>query len=190
MSRLSEWWRTRRWPWWPEAMKVARDLDAEARAAFSDDQAVGLGRVAPAPGDAPARPAPGPGGVVANPETGEETEGQVEAIIKAGLQRLTWPAALVEPAAGWTLRRTGDGIQLCDAYGGPWVRCGVGLEPRWVSAAVSWGQVLVLYGVRLGVRIPPNLGNRHYGPAERRAELQQARQAGIVATGFVRWLTP
>jgi hypothetical protein len=55
---------------------------------------------------------------------------------------------------------------------------------------MSWGQVLVLYGVRLGVRVPPNLGTRRYGPAERRAELQQARQAGIVATGFVRWLTP
>jgi hypothetical protein len=37
---------------------------------------------------------------VANPETGDVTEGQVEAIIKAGLQGLTWPAALVEPAAG------------------------------------------------------------------------------------------
>jgi hypothetical protein len=198
MSRLSDWWRTRRWSWWPEAMKVARDLDAEARATFSDDQAVGLGRVAPAPGDSPATTEqvpvlllePRTAMMMANPETGEVTEGQVEAIIKAGLQRLTWPAALVEPAAGWTLQRTGDGIQLCDAYGGPWVRCGVRLEPRWVSAAVSWGQVLVLYGVRLGVRVPPNLGNRRYGPAERRAELQQARQAGIVATGFVRWLTP
>jgi hypothetical protein len=30
----------------------------------------------------------------ANRETGALTEGQVEAIIKAGLQRLTWPAAL------------------------------------------------------------------------------------------------
>jgi hypothetical protein len=198
MSRLSDWWRTRRWPWWPEAMKLARDLDAEAQATFSDDQAVGLGRVAPAPGDSPATTEqvpvlllePRTAMLVANPETGEATEGQVEAIIKAGLQRLTWPATLLEPAAGWTLQRTGDGIQLCDAQGGPWVRCAIGLEPRWVSAAVSWGQVLVLYGVRLGVRIPPNLGNRHYGPAERRTELQQARQAGIVATGFVRWLTP
>ena len=52
--------------------------------------------------------------LVANSETGEVTEGQVEAI-KAGLQRLTWPAALVEPAVGWAHRRTGDGIQLCDA---------------------------------------------------------------------------
>jgi hypothetical protein len=30
----------------------------------------------------------------ANRETGALTEGQVEAIIKAGRQRLTWPAAL------------------------------------------------------------------------------------------------
>jgi hypothetical protein len=35
-------------------MKVARDLDAEARATFTDDQALGLGRVAPAPGESPA----------------------------------------------------------------------------------------------------------------------------------------
>jgi hypothetical protein len=128
--------------------------------------------------------------MMVDPTTGEVTEGQVEAIIKAGLQRLTWPAALVQPAVGWTLHRTADGVELRDAHGGPWVRCAVLLEPRWVSAAVSWRQVLVLYGVRLGVRVPPNQGNRPYGPAERRAELKQARQAGIVAAGFVRWLTP
>jgi hypothetical protein len=52
------------------------------------------------------------------------------------------------------------------------------------------GQVLVGYGVRLGVRVPPNQGNRRYGSAERRAELQQVRRAGIVAAGFVRWITP
>lgn len=198
MSRLRDWWLTRRWPWWPEAMKVARDLDAEALATFTDDKAVGLGRVAPAPGESPATTEqvpvlllePRTAMMVVNPETGEVTEGQVDAIIKAGLQRLTWPAALVEPAAGWTLQCTAEGIELRDAHGGPWVRCEVLLEPRWVSAAVSWGQVLVLYGVRLGVRIPPNQGTRRYGPAERRAELKQARQAGIVAAGFVRWLTP
>jgi hypothetical protein len=149
MSRLRDWWLTRRWPWWPEAMKVARDLDAEARATFTDDTAVGLGRVAPAPGESPATTEqvpvlllePRTAMMMSNPETGEVTEGQVDAIIKAGLQRLTWPAALVEPAAGWTLQRTADGIELRDAGGGPWVRCAVLLEPRWVSAAVSWGQV-------------------------------------------------
>jgi hypothetical protein len=179
-------------------MKVARDLDAEARATFTDDKAVGLGRIAPAPGESPATTEqvpvlllePRTAMMMANPETGEVTEGQVDAIIKAGLQRLTWPAALVEPTAGWTLQRTADGIELRDAHGGPWVRCVVLLEPRWVSAAVGWGQVLVLYGVRLGVRVPPNQVSRRYGPAERRAELKQARQAGIVAAGFVRWLTP
>jgi hypothetical protein len=35
-------------------MKVARDLDAEARATFTDDKALGLGRVAPAPGESSA----------------------------------------------------------------------------------------------------------------------------------------
>jgi hypothetical protein len=73
--------------------------------------------------------------VITNLETGEVTEGQVETIIKAGLQRLTWPAALVPPAVGWSPRRMGDGIELRDAHGGPWVRCAVTLEPRWVSAA-------------------------------------------------------
>jgi hypothetical protein len=198
MSRLRDWWRARRWPWWPDAMKVARDLDTEARATFTDDKALGLGRLVPAPGESPTTTEQVPvllleprmAMLMANPTTGETTEGQVEAIIKAGLQRLTWPAALVQPEVGWTLQRTGDGIELRDAQGGPWVRCAVLLEPRWLSAAVSWRQVLVLYGVRLGVRVPPNQGNRRYGPAERRAELKQARQAGIVAAGFVRWLTP
>jgi hypothetical protein len=198
MSRLRDWWLTQRWPWWPDAMKVARDLDAEARATYADDHAVGLGRVAPAPGESPATTdqvpvlllEPRTAMVMTNPETGEVTEGQVETIIKAGLGRLTWPAALVQPAVGWSLQRMGDGIELRDAHGGPWVRCAVRLEPRWISAAVSWGQVLVVYGVRLGVRVPPNQGNRRYGSAERRAELQQARRAGIVAAGFVRWITP
>jgi hypothetical protein len=198
MSRLRDWWRARRWPWWPDAMKVARDLDAEARTTFTDDKALGLGQVAPAPGESSATTEQVPvllleprmAMMMANPTTGEATEGQVEAIIKAGLQRLTWPAALVKAAGGWTLQRTADGIELRDAQGGPWVRCMVLLEPRWVSAAVSWGQVLVLYGVRLGVRVPPTQESRRYGPAERRAELRQARQAGIVAAGFVRWLTP
>ena len=198
MSRLRDWWLTQRWPWWPDAMKVARDFDAEARATYTDDHAVGLGRVAPAPGESPATTdqvpvlllEPRTAMVMTNPETGEVTEGQVETIIKAGLGRLTWPAALVQPAVGWSLQRMGDGIELRDAHGGPWVRCAVRLEPRWISAAVSWGQVLVVYGVRLGVRVPPNQGNRRYGSAERRAELQQARRAGIVAAGFVRWITP
>jgi hypothetical protein len=35
-------------------MKVARDLDAEARATFSNDKALGLGQLAPAPGESPA----------------------------------------------------------------------------------------------------------------------------------------
>jgi len=197
MSRLRDWWLTQRWPWWPDALKVARDLDAEARATYTDDHDVGLGRVAPAPGESPATTdqvpvlllEPRTAMVMTNPETGEVTEGQVETIIKAGLGRLTWPAALVQPAVGWSLQRMGDGIELRDAHGGPWVRCAVRLEPRWISAAVSWRQVLVVYGVRLGVRVPPNQGNRRYGSAERRAELQQARRAGIVAAGFVRWIT-
>jgi hypothetical protein len=120
MSRLTDWWRARRWPWWSDAMKVARDFDAEARATFTDDTALGLGRIAPAPGESPATTEQVPvllleprmAMVMANPETGEATDGQVEAIIKAGLQRLIWPAALVKPAAGWTLQRTADGIEL------------------------------------------------------------------------------
>jgi hypothetical protein len=133
--------------------------------------ALGLGQIAPAPGESPATTEqvpvlllePRTPMMVVNPTTGEVAEGQVKAIIKAGLQRLTWPASLVQPAAGWTLQRTADGIELRYAHGSPWVRCAVMLKPRWVSAAVSWGQVLVLYGVRLGVRVPPNQGNRRYG---------------------------
>jgi hypothetical protein len=53
MRRLRDWWRARRWPWWPDAMEVARDLDAEARATFSDDKALGLGRLSSAPGESP-----------------------------------------------------------------------------------------------------------------------------------------
>jgi hypothetical protein len=114
LRRLRDWWLTRRWPWWPDAMKVARDLDAEARATFSDDQALGLGRVVPAPGESPATTEQVPvllfeprmAMLMANPKTGEATEGHIEAIVRAGLHRLTWPAALVKPAVGRTLQRT------------------------------------------------------------------------------------
>src|SRR6266508_6654856 len=95
MRRLRDWWLARRWPWWPDAVKVARDLDAEARATFTDDQALGLGRVAPAPGESPATTEQVPvllleprmAMMMVDPATGEAAEGQVEGIIKAGLQR-------------------------------------------------------------------------------------------------------
>jgi hypothetical protein len=87
MSRLRDWWLTQRWPWWPDAMKVARDLDAEARATYTDDHAVGLGRVAPAPGESPATTdqvpvlllEPRTAMVMTNPETGEVTGGELVA---------------------------------------------------------------------------------------------------------------
>jgi hypothetical protein len=91
MSRLPDWWLTQRWPWWPDAMKVARDLDAEARATYTDDHAVGLGRVTPAPGESAATTdqvpvlllEPRTAMVMTNPETGQVTEGQAETIFKA-----------------------------------------------------------------------------------------------------------
>jgi hypothetical protein len=152
-------------------MKVARDLDAEARATFTDDKAVRLGRVAPAAGESPATTEqvpvlllePRTAMMIANPKTGEVTEGQVEAIIKAGLQRLTWPAALVQPREAGRCNAPPTGSSCATPMAVRGWPC-VLLEPRWVSAAVSWGQVLVLYGVRLGVRVPPDQGNRRYGP--------------------------
>ncbi len=77
------------------------------------------------------------------------------------------------------------GVELLDAEGGSWAHGTLTLEPSWISAAVSWRQVLVLYSIQLGVRPPPN--TRRYGPTERRNELRHARQAGIVAAGLVQW---
>jgi len=65
-------------------MKIARDLNAEARATFSDDQVLGLGRIAPAPGESPATTEqvpvlllePRTVMVMTNPATGEVTEGR------------------------------------------------------------------------------------------------------------------
>lgn len=128
--------------------------------------------------------------VMTNPETDEVTEGQVETIIKAGLGRLTWPAALVQPAVGWSLQRMGDGIELRDAHGGPWVRCAVRLEPRWISAAVSCGQVLVVYRVRSRFRptretaataLPS--GGRNYSRRDGRASWLLGSYAGSDPSG-------
>ena len=62
------------------------------------------------------------------------------------------------------------------------------LTPRWHRAVESnAGHVLAFYGLRLGVRVPPDLDEDTYDSARRAQEFRTARTAGLVAGGIVRW---
>lgn len=108
--------------------------------------------------------------------------------MRAGLQRLVWPIADVHVAEGWTLRRLSKGgLELREPRGGVFSRSNCELPPIWISAAISYGFALVLYGVSIGVRRPPNISANQYSVSMRAAELKQSCRAGIVAAGIVRW---
>jgi hypothetical protein len=176
---------------WAAAERVATTFDVESRATYLGDPVLGGGLPVDL-GEAPAMREQVPVMLLEPRETlaieqadGSYREGQVEAIIKAGMSRFTWPAAQVRSVTGWSLRRTKDDVELWD-QGGLWARAHLGLEPEWVSAAVSLGSALVLYSPWLGVRIPPN-HRGEYTVEQRRQELVRARQHGLVAIAFVPW---
>jgi hypothetical protein len=85
---------------------------------------------------------------------------------------------------GWSLRRTAAGLELWDT-GGIWARAALRLDDEWLAAAEARGAVLVVYGVQVGVRAPAHLST--YTGADRNAELQASRQAGIVAAATIAW---
>ena len=62
-------------------------------------------------------------------------------------------------------------------------------DPEWVSDAVTLGSVLVLFGPRLGIRIPPGQSPQSYTDQERAREFRDGRQTGLVAAATVAWRT-
>jgi hypothetical protein len=81
----------------------------------------------------------------------------------------------------------GKTLELRDSHGGLWADADLVPDPEWISAATSQHYVTVLYGPKLGVRVPPGLPAARYGDAERKAELTDARASGMVAAALVEW---
>ncbi|MEY9860099.1 hypothetical protein ABH935_005735 [Catenulispora sp. GAS73] len=84
---------------------------------------------------------------------------------------------------GWSVRQTGDGMELWDS-GGLWAVGHGALGAKWLQAAEDLGHVLVVYGPRIGVRQPVS---GRWDAAAKAAELRSARQSGIVAAAVVAW---
>lgn len=122
---------------------------------------------------------------VLDQSTGASREMRVETIISHGLERLTPDVRILNVARDWWLCRRGADIELVAPFdlvvarGGELRR----FPPRWLEAAATEA-VLVVYGVRVGVRAPTG---RSYNDDDRRGKLHQSRHEHIVAAGLVRW---
>jgi hypothetical protein len=182
--------------------RVALDLDMNARVTFTDDPAVALGSMVtgmaadgrlehdtatteqvPVALFEPTRTQ-----VMVDPVTKQATwELHTVGALDLGMHLVPYGVVQFKTLQGWRLGRGPGGLEL-DAPGPhPVARSAVDVPPAWVSAAASHRYVLVLHGIRLGVRIPPGARPQDYTAEKRRAELIQARRDGLVTGGLVRW---
>jgi hypothetical protein len=185
-----------------EAERVSTTVDDEGRALFVDDPVLGMGSVVTglSPDGEPVADGTADQVPVAlfeprrammlRHQDGRLREAQAEAAITLGLRPFLAGLATLERATGWVLRRLpgNSGLELVDSTGSVFSRFEEPITPEWVSAAASAGDVLVLYGTSIGVRLPEGVTEADYAPAKRAAELKQSRQLGTVAAGFVPWV--
>jgi hypothetical protein len=193
-----------------ELHRIAGQVEVNARALLLDDPALGIGRALgpedfPRPGVLAPRPAhlsesitptvpvllfePGEALALRDTRTGLLTEMQTEMIIAAGLPRLG-PTMVLTAATGWSAIHDGTSVELRAADGGLWARGYPALSRRWLrEVELNAGHVLAFYGLRLGVRVPPDLDEDTYSPQHRAEEFRTARAAGLVAGGIVTWKT-
>src|SRR5260221_927047 len=74
---------------------------------------------------------------------GDVAESQVDAIVQQGFSR--WrPIVAFNTLDGWSVRQTGDGLELWDA-GGLWAVGTVQIDVKWLRAAEELGYVLAVY---------------------------------------------
>lgn len=120
--------------------------------------------------------------------TGTVQDMRAEMLVNAGFTRVP-PLALLAamPADGWELHRTADGVVLLDPYGGCVAEGQLTFDPEWVSAAASAGQVMVIVGPRLGIRVPPGRTGDSYTTEEQVREFHECRHAGLLIAAVVAW---
>jgi hypothetical protein len=192
-------------PWWgtqvgqaarggtPEAVKMAQEFSADnevaCRATFLSDPAFG-GAAANAP-DAGSLPVlllePKRMMALHDMRTGSMHEARTEALISGGFRRVDGPVWQAGPCDGWGLYRDDSEVFLRDPDGQVATRSRAALDPAWVSAAISLGWVLVLYGYPLGVTVPPGKTERSYTAIDRAREITQARRTRCLAAALVAW---
>jgi hypothetical protein len=93
-------------------------------------------------------------------------------------------------ATGWTFGKGPDGWELSDPTGTLVARCKLGpgegvSEAAWIAQAARTGQVLVAYGMRVGVRVPDGIPARRYDDQARANELGRSLTAGQACTAMV-----
>ncbi|MGW1290597.1 hypothetical protein ACWD4N_45255 [Streptomyces sp. NPDC002586] len=182
-----------------EFAAITNTVDDHGRVTFWNDPALQLGDMA-------AGIDPETGAIVVEPTGGQlpaalfeparalmtkmpgcaPSEQQAEQAIALGMSRFGLGLAQIGPAAGWQLHRLADErLELRTPDGGVYSRITVPFDPRWVSAAVSTGFVLCLYGIQLGVRTPPGVPEDQYTDQARLEEFRHGRTQGFTAAGLV-----
>jgi hypothetical protein len=119
--------------------------------------------------------------------TGTVREMRTEAFITGGFHRLSGPAWMLEVADGWSVGRATEMVKLRDPDGDVMAESRLPLDPAWISAAVSWGYVLILHGHPLGVAMPPGKTGATYTVKQRAEEVRQARANGLLVGAIVQW---
>ncbi|WP_332756911.1 hypothetical protein [Streptomyces sp. MT206] len=113
-------------------------------------------------------------------------EQQADQAIALGLSRFGRGFAQLGPADGWQLHRlVDDRLELRTPDGGVYSRIAVPFDPAWISAVVSTGFALCLYGIQLGVRTPPGVPDDEYTDRARLDEFRRGRALGFTAAGLV-----
>lgn len=94
-------------------------------------------------------------------------------------------------AAGWTLGPRQGKWELTDPTRTLIARCAVSTadsagEPAWTTQAIAAGQILIAYGMRVGVRVPDGVPASHYDNGYRAAELRKSLAIQQACAAIVR----
>jgi hypothetical protein len=94
-------------------------------------------------------------------------------------------------AAGWTFGPRQDKWELTDPTGTLIARCEVSIrdaarEPAWTADAIAAGQILIVYGTRVGVRVPDGVPASLYNDQYRAAELHKSLVGRQACAAIVR----
>jgi hypothetical protein len=161
-------------PDWATISRLMAGCDTAARALPAGDPALGFAAPEPVLLVEPFEPL-----MATDPATGGMSDLQVELLVRRGFARFPLGAPPPRRSPGWRLRVRPVAVELVDGSGHVWASSDSTLPAVWLSSVERC--VLVLYGAWLGVRAPRGVREAHYGPAQRAAELRDARTRGLVA---------
>jgi hypothetical protein len=119
---------------------------------------------------------------------GPRQEIWTEQALSQGMGRIGTGVQRLPSLDGWLIAEwpeDGGGLQLQQPDRTLFVYALCEVDEAWTEAARKYGEVLVLHGPRLGLRVQP--GRTARADHERRAELADARRDGLVTGGLMRW---